>query len=152
MFCKKEKEQIVSLEKENEELRQIIANLEEENERLKSEISTLKSQTQQNQFEDKMNLVKEMIKGNVENIAEISENASVNISDLVDLVKVNEGVQEEIKDLKNVFEQFLVKIDSLLEFANSSNENLKHFLSFFFELYHKTLQAQISSSSSSNSS
>jgi methyl-accepting chemotaxis protein len=57
---------------------------------------------------------------------EIADNANENIQRIIELIKTNEEVKEEIQELKNVFDRFLTEIDYLINFAANVKENISH--------------------------
>ena len=125
MFLSKSSEEIKKLQLQNEELSEEIEILKEENNKLKEEFSVCKREViQTDKNKDKMNLVKEMIEGLVNNVSEIAQNANINISNLISLVEMNKDVKEEIEDLKDTFDKFLEEIKLLTSFAATSKETI----------------------------
>ncbi|GAX88247.1 methyl-accepting chemotaxis protein [Lebetimonas natsushimae] len=127
MFCNSYKGKINILEKEKNELLKEIEKLEKENQNLKQEIENLK--LQKNSFQkdkNKLKIIYDMIAYNENNMEEIASNADDNIQRIIEMVKTNEEVKEEIQELKNVFDKFLNEIEYLINFAANAKENISH--------------------------
>ena len=123
MFFKKD--DCKDFKKENEELMNKIASLEEEIAELKKENEDLKYQLNlKKQNEDKLNLCYSLIESSENNLIEIADNTQENINFFISMTEENSQVKLEIKELNEVFDKYLVEIDSLLNYAAKARENI----------------------------
>ena len=126
MFGKSElKRELESVKKENEQLKQKIDELTNEintllqkNKELKEELNSCAT------VREKLNLAVSMIENSDKNVTEIAENADENISQLRQMVETNGEAENEIKELKDIFDKFMDEIKALLTFASTAKENI----------------------------
>jgi methyl-accepting chemotaxis protein len=90
------------------------------------ELLSKKAQPTDSTNKDKSKIIEQMINNNEENALEIAQNADSNISQINSMVKTNKEVKGEIQGLKDTFEEFMIEIDSLLNFAENSKENINN--------------------------
>ena len=114
-----------NFKKENEELLKKISELEDEISKLKKENEDLKYQlSKQNEDKDKLNLCYSFIENSQNNVDELADNVQSDIVFFENMIKENEQVKIEIKELREIFENYLIEIDSLLKYAATAKENI----------------------------
>ena len=127
MFSKKYRVQIDKLRLKNQSLTDKINDLENQIENLLTENFNLKKEISDNFVDkEKLDIVHQMIDNNEENALEIAMNADDNIFQIQSMVKTNKEVKDEIGDLKNTFEFFIKEIEGLLDFAQTSKQNINN--------------------------
>ncbi len=125
MFKSKYIKKIASLDNENQALLNKINELENEINDLIRENQDLKRQIKTKSVDnDKLNIVYNMIENNETNMMEIAGNADENISQLRKMVETNSEVEGEIKELKDIFDNFMDEIKALLMFASRTKGNI----------------------------
>jgi len=118
-------EKIKELEKENKELLNKVDELENEITALVEEKKAVTAELQSKSLnQEKLNLAVNMIDNNTLNVEEIAINADENISQIRNMVATNKEVKDEINELKDVFEKFMLEIKNLLNFASNTSSNI----------------------------
>ncbi len=105
------------LQKENETLQERLQRLQQENDTLKNQLSGMNDKT------SKLDIMDEMLVGNVKNIQEIAHNSQENVEKIRTLAETTKEVKGEIQELKNTFDKFINQINDLISYALKSKEN-----------------------------
>ncbi|WP_151900129.1 methyl-accepting chemotaxis protein [Sulfurimonas hydrogeniphila] len=114
---KDNEDEINRLQQENESLRQTIEELSRKNTFLMQE------ETSCNEQKNKINVMDEMLIGNVKNMTEIAERSNENVENLRELAETTESVKGEIKELRNNFDNFISQITHLIQYASETRDN-----------------------------
>ena len=120
-------DELKSSNEKNRDLINKINKLENEINLLLKENRELKEKmSSQSLNQDKLNLTFNMIENSESNVSEIVENADENITQIVTMVNSNKEVKGQISSLKEIFDNFMEEINSLLVFASTAKNNIEN--------------------------
>jgi len=116
--CNDYEKEIQFLQNQINSLENKIDTLTQENMNLKNKLKNFSDNN------SKLDVCNQMINFNDENITNIAENASDNISQIREMVELNKEVKSEIEELRSVFDRFIKEIDNLINFAATTKNNI----------------------------
>lgn len=115
------------------QLQQVVNKLQEENRELKLEVEnltrekqTLTEQLSQDSNSDKLEIIDNMLIGNVKNMEDIAENSHENVQKLRMMAETTKEVEGEIEELRTTFDKFIKQITDLVAFASSTRDNTEN--------------------------
>ena len=113
---------------ETVELQKRVDELLAENSELKTELENLlqeksNQEAMKNNDDDKLELIDNMLVGNVKHMEEIAENSHENVQKLRMMAETTEDVKGEIEELRTTFDKFIGQITDLVAFASNTRDN-----------------------------
>ncbi|SFP67982.1 Methyl-accepting chemotaxis protein (MCP) signalling domain-containing protein [Hydrogenimonas thermophila] len=127
LFSNAKKDEIEQLQKEIKQLIEENSDLKRQLEEVLSQKSLLEERSSVTEEQShKLEIIDDMLIGNVKNIEEIAENSNENVEKLRLMAETTKEVKCEIEELRNNFDNFIKQINELINFATSTRDNTEN--------------------------